>query len=301
MVLKIAILGARGIGKYHAKEFTHAGCKIISILGKTESSAKQTSQNLKEEFGIEAKPYFSIDELLKRSKIDAVSICTPPETHQDFIKKCLEKRLHVFCEKPLIINEQKKVYENTKELLRLAKKNKRILTVNTQWAAVLGKFGLSSRVRSLAIYMEPKETGKEMLSGHLPHFNSILVKLFPNGNITNIYFMKKGREEIILRFEYIVNQREKVDVEYSFKHNPHRPGNIEFVFNGQKFYREVGTGYKQSFKSNGRKIEIENPFKISILKFIKSVEGEGNQLIGEEEILESAKITDLILLEYGKF
>ncbi|MEM2875826.1 MAG: DUF362 domain-containing protein [Candidatus Bathyarchaeia archaeon] len=51
---------------------------------------------------------FSIDEgytdyrlMLRKSNLDAVWVCTPPETHQKIVLDCLEERKHVICEKPL--------------------------------------------------------------------------------------------------------------------------------------------------------------------------------------------------------
>jgi predicted dehydrogenase len=46
--------------------------------------------------------YESVDDLLSSETLDFVDICTPPSSHTTLIKRALEARLHVLCEKPLI-------------------------------------------------------------------------------------------------------------------------------------------------------------------------------------------------------
>jgi predicted dehydrogenase len=46
--------------------------------------------------------YESVDDLLSRETLDFVDICTPPSSHAALIKRALESRLHVLCEKPLV-------------------------------------------------------------------------------------------------------------------------------------------------------------------------------------------------------
>ena len=48
--LRIAILGASGIGKFHARDFKKAGCDVVAILGSNDKTAKATSEMLKKEF-----------------------------------------------------------------------------------------------------------------------------------------------------------------------------------------------------------------------------------------------------------
>ena len=50
-----------------------------------------------------ARWYDSADELLARERLDFIDICTPPSSHGPLVCRALERGLHVFCEKPLVI------------------------------------------------------------------------------------------------------------------------------------------------------------------------------------------------------
>jgi len=55
------------------------------------------------EYGVE-KVYTSLDEMLRKEDLSAVTICTPSITHSECAVKALESGLHVFVEKPLASN-----------------------------------------------------------------------------------------------------------------------------------------------------------------------------------------------------
>jgi predicted dehydrogenase len=56
--------------------------------------------------------------------LDAVVIATPPKTHYQFARECLQQGLHVLVEKPITVNS-----EQAEELIELAKENGRVLMV----------------------------------------------------------------------------------------------------------------------------------------------------------------------------
>lgn len=60
--------------------------------------------------------------LLLSQNIDCAFICTPIDTHYEIVKLFLQKKINVFCEKPLCKN-----FEQALELVSIAKKNNVIL------------------------------------------------------------------------------------------------------------------------------------------------------------------------------
>jgi len=62
--------------------------------------SRQAAEECASASGIEA-AYESDEELLARPDVDAVAICTPPETHAEIIEAAANAGKHIFCEKPL--------------------------------------------------------------------------------------------------------------------------------------------------------------------------------------------------------
>ncbi|HEY3671125.1 MAG TPA: Gfo/Idh/MocA family oxidoreductase [Acidimicrobiia bacterium] len=58
------------------------------------------------------------------ARLDAVIVCTPPETHYDIVRACLERGLDVLVEKPLATSSV-----HARELVDLAERNGRVLMV----------------------------------------------------------------------------------------------------------------------------------------------------------------------------
>ena len=297
--IRVAILGAGKIGRYHIREFSALGAEVVAILGSTRESSSKTAEELKKEFNINVRPYYKIEELIKWERLDAVSICTPPEMHENQIRICLENNLHVICEKPFVETHGDN-YKVVEELFNLAEKRKKILTVNTQWASIVDyfkKYPDLGKLKSISMYMEPAERGIEMIQSFLPHANSVLMGLIPNGRAEDIEFLSKSDDAIKVRFKYKNSERE-CEVEYDFKLRTKKPGEIVFSLNGESFRRDIGPGYKQVFVGNKRSFEIEDPLKVSIRKFLEEVGGIGSSLVGKKEILENVTLAEKIISEY---
>lgn len=295
MVLKIAILGASGIGKFHAREFNNLGCEIVAILGSSKSTSKKTADNIKKFIGKNVKPYWDLDSLLKEEFLDAVSICTPPETHFSFAKKCLKNKINVFCEKPLTVRNIKQA----KELIHLAKKNKVMLTINTQWPIILNKLKVPKKINEFEWASEPGFKKRDLLFDHLAHANSMIVKLIPKGKISDIHFPIISDEKILVNFFY-KNIKDGCNVKYEFNFKKDRPRKLIFSINDDKFTRFIGKKYSQQLVSNDKHIKIEDPLAGSIYLFTKSLSGFGNPLINMKEILEMESIQERIFNEYNK-
>jgi hypothetical protein len=296
--MKLAILGASGIGKYHLREFLNEGCQIVSILGSSEKSSEKTAKDIKEKYGINVKPYHIFSNLLKESELDAVSICTPPETHEIFIRESLEKGINILCEKPLILGDQDKVYNKTLELLLIAKEKGICLTTNTQWPSILKELNLPLQITRFYCYMESEKTDKQMTLDLLPHADSLLVKLIQGGECANVKIIHNSKNKKILTFDYIKKSGEIIFVGYEFSYNPSKPRKVEFTFNEKKFTRKVKEEYTQFFETENDTIEIQDPLRLSISQFIQSINKGVLPLISYREILEAAKLQDKIMENY---
>jgi hypothetical protein len=297
--IKVGILGASGIGKFHTREFLNAGCDVVAILGSSEESSARTGEMLKSEYGVEVRPYSDLDLLLEKEKLDAVSICTPPSFHYSQTKKCLESDLHVLCEKPFVLNSKNLGFEKANELCDLANRNGKILSVNTQWPSVLesvGKYVSLDDVGSFSMLMEPGFKGVNLLTEAAPHMNSMLIKLLGKGEINNLKYEELNNERVLLWFDYI-NRDNRCEVKYDIRFKEDRPREVVFSINENEFRRKIGENYKQSLIYDRIEFDIDEPLEVSVSKFVCALNG-GKCLVNKEEILENMKMQDLIIKEF---
>jgi predicted dehydrogenase len=99
-MLKIAIVGCGKIADAHATQILRiGGCEIVGVCDREPLMARQ----LYERFPV--KQYFSdVAELVTEARPDAVHITTPPESHFDIARFCLEHNCHVYVEKPFTVD-----------------------------------------------------------------------------------------------------------------------------------------------------------------------------------------------------
>lgn len=99
--MKIGLLGAGRIGKVHADAvMSIKGAKLAKIYDYAEAAAA----DLCAKSGAELAK--SPLEILDDKTLDAVLICTPTNTHADYIKQAIMSKKAVFCEKPVDLNTQ---------------------------------------------------------------------------------------------------------------------------------------------------------------------------------------------------
>lgn len=72
--------------------------------------------------------YNSVEEMLESEQFDFIDIATPPSTHAPLIKKCLEKNLHILCEKPLVLSS-----DDFESIAQLARQKDRVLFTVHNW------------------------------------------------------------------------------------------------------------------------------------------------------------------------
>src|SRR5947209_11368940 len=119
-MLKVAIVGCGKIADDHASQIRRIeGCEIVGVCDREPLMARQ----LCERFPV--KGYFTdLTELLSEARPDVVHITTPPESHCDIARVCLESGCNVYVEKPFTLYE-----EEAQGLIALANKKGLKLTV----------------------------------------------------------------------------------------------------------------------------------------------------------------------------
>ncbi|MEX0274732.1 MAG: Gfo/Idh/MocA family protein [Flavobacteriaceae bacterium] len=108
-MFKVGVLGAGHLGKIHLRLLQQS--KKYQLVGFYDPDAIQ-AKNVSEEFGY---PVFeNMSELM--DQVDVIDVVTPTLSHFDCAKRAMEKKKHVFLEKPIT-----HTLEEAQELLRLAK------------------------------------------------------------------------------------------------------------------------------------------------------------------------------------
>lgn len=92
----MGIVGAGFWGRNHIRVLKSLNITVAAICDVIEEKAR----NAAKEYGVE-RYYTSLDAMLNRENLDAITICTPSITHAECAVKALEAGLHAFVEKPL--------------------------------------------------------------------------------------------------------------------------------------------------------------------------------------------------------
>jgi predicted dehydrogenase len=119
-MIKVAIVGCGKIADSHAFQIKRiAGCEIVGACDREELMAKQ----LCDRFGV-GRHFSDLDAMLKQVRPDVVHITTPPHSHLEVGRRCLDKGCHIFVEKPFTLHTSQ-----AEKLIAHAKETGRKLTV----------------------------------------------------------------------------------------------------------------------------------------------------------------------------
>jgi UDP-N-acetylglucosamine 3-dehydrogenase len=114
---RIAVIGTGGWGKNHVRVFHE-----LDALAAVCDGDKTRRDLYSKKYGVSG--YSDVDELLRKEKLDGVTICTPATTHFAIATKTLGAGVNTFVEKPMTTTTS-----DAQKLIEVAKAAKRILTV----------------------------------------------------------------------------------------------------------------------------------------------------------------------------
>jgi len=140
---RVAVIGARGIGKHHAKWWHAEGADVCAFGGASPDRLEQTGETLRGLFPFEGRGYASVPELLERERPDIVDVCSPPALHYGHVHAALEAGCDVLCEKPFVYGRGRETAEllaQAQRLVALARETGRQLGVCTQYAVAADTF-----------------------------------------------------------------------------------------------------------------------------------------------------------------
>ena len=196
MGLRVAVLGASGFGRHHAKWYAELGCEVVAFLGSSPETVAATAAALQEATRFRGRGYTSLDALLASEQPQAVSVCTPPHLHGEHALAALEAGCAVLCEKPFVWRPEAPGSTLVAEAVRLVKtadREKVVLAVNTQYAAAADEYrqlapqtlqAPSSFFGEMTSKLKPDgPRGRDIVVDLLPHPLSVLLALLPDAAV----------------------------------------------------------------------------------------------------------------------
>jgi predicted dehydrogenase len=120
MVMRIGVIGL-GMGRSHIQGYQAcADAKVVAVADLDQARCKKA----KDEFKI-PKTYADAEEMLKKEKLDVVSVATPNACHMPQTVAAFQRGCHVLCEKPMAMS-----VAECRAMLAAAEKAKRRLMIN---------------------------------------------------------------------------------------------------------------------------------------------------------------------------
>lgn len=136
-ILKLGVIGTGRIANRFIPEAKYvSGVNVECVYNPHKESAEKFAK--KHQLN---KYFWNMKDFL--DNVDAVYIATPHETHYEYIKKALEHRKHVLCEKPMVLSGSE-----AKELFKLAKENNCVLMEAIKTAYCPGFIQLINTIKS---------------------------------------------------------------------------------------------------------------------------------------------------------
>jgi predicted dehydrogenase len=179
--MRIGIIGAGLMGRWHAHAALQAGATLVAVA----DTELENARRLAVQFG--AVVANDAHDLLQTANIAALHVCTPTNTHMPIAREALRQGVHVFIEKPLAVSEDESL-----ALLMDAERVDKLVCPAHQYAFQRCVSKISARLLKAgeltlvelkffsagATALDP-DVYTAITSDILPHPLSILHRLFP--------------------------------------------------------------------------------------------------------------------------
>ena len=259
-----------GLGAFIARKFHEAeGTELTAYWCKSEASATDAATNPRKigpKATTNATPYFafdpsnlgsivgSIDKMLSTNP-DIVAICSPSDTHLDYLQMALDHNAHVLVEKPIAESSPEKIEEDLEQaiyLVKRAEENNLVIAYNASLATLVQPYkeavgGLDDNKFEIGMHMPKKEllSVRTVEYTFLAHTIGILQAYFgPNFGISDIERKPNEDEtEVGINYKFKLTREGYDDVDCSI--------DLSAPINGVK--KSV-----RYFGANGQRADIES-------------------------------------------
>lgn len=298
MALRVAVIGASGIGLHHARWHHLSGSEVVAFVGRSERSCQETARRLTDYFGFSGRAYTDLERMLEKEKPDIVDICSPFQLHRTHVEAVLAAGCDVICEKPLCWDVEKPLDEivaDGEAVIAAAKASQGLLVMSAQYPAsipIYKDFYVQERGQwddVTSVYMEMEvngrkgpKCGEDIWIDLASHPLSLAMGFLPGYTVDwETARCVIGERENLAQFDMVGNgRRAKVDItlrDIDEGVPMRRFGVNDFWVDWQGFADDDGV-YRAKL-AHGNKAVLCNDFMhILIDDFAKKVRGDGGQV-----------------------
>jgi hypothetical protein len=280
--LRVAILGASGIGKNHAAWFAKNGCDVVAFAGSAPEKVDATREVLQSRLGYAPTGYTDVAQLLQSEKPDVACISTPPALHFQHARLCLRHGVHTLCEKPLVYDAHLTagvLQAQAVELIAAAKQRDVLLGTQMQYPFAAAKIcelaGVApEEIESFEMEMEtknlkPGRSHETIWIELAPHPLSVLQRVAHGAQLDeNSIECQIGDQESDARFTVQRKNGAPIEARLTVRCNPETASpSRRFTLNGRAIDcagRKNANGDFLTYLSDG-KAEIEMPDLVDLL------------------------------------
>ncbi len=297
--LRVAVIGASGIGQHHARWHHLSGSQVVAFAGTSEASCANTRSLLQADFGFEGRAYTDVAHMLKAEQPDVVDVSSPFHLHKAHAMMALENGCHVVCEKPLCWDVDKSldaISADGQAVVRAAEHADKSLVMSAQYPAGIPIYrDLYARMRGTwdvveMIEMEMESKGRrgpkareDIWIDLASHPLSLVMELLPEGEIDwSSASCAIGERENRARFDVIAPQG-RCDVRFVLRDIDagvpvRRFGVNGFLVTWAGFADAEGI-YRARLTCGDEAVVCDDFMHILIAEFGKHLRGEGGRVV----------------------
>jgi len=321
--MKVAVIGASGIGKQHAKWFHLEGCDVVAFAGTTAESVEGTAQTLRKLFNFTGHGYTDVGAMLRQTKPDIVVVASPPHWHHEHAMLALRSGCHLYCEKPLLwfapgtLGSPEELLRRAEEMCAEADAKGLVFGVNTQYAAAVTDYhsfiGMPFEEciwpERMFMRMESKNPMKQkefesIWADLASHPISMLMKWCPNGTVDErsiVLSIERTRNHC--EFDFVSPEGKRTRAEFDLgqieEGTPERLFGVNGVVVRYEGRNDADGVYRSYLKCGDREAVTEDFVQRSVRAFILSInDSRFGPLVTGREGLRNLKI-QLELLSKG--
>lgn len=277
--MRIAILGARGIGSVHARVLGELGVPPCALVATSLASARETAERLRTGLGLALEPCGSVVECLERVRPEAVVLATPADQHAEHLVAVLERGLPVLCEKPLFWPASDVSAGLTRFQRDLARHPgaKLLLNLVTRELveAVRGAVHEPAGDLEFEFHTLGRARGEAIAVDLLPHAFALLAALGTLEAPIDELEVEFAPHSFQARFRHGARR-----VRFDLRADPAGTKHLAFALGGQRFTRRQegsGAGYRVFLEdARGKRTELEDPFVTRARRFLGLCQGRGD-------------------------